>query len=238
MFSGSGDTPTCSPDPICGQHFHFYGNDDFSFHIFCKNNCGATCGSSYDAICACCDVTCDSSSYDAICICCGVTYGSFSYDGICACCGMIFSAHFFCFCKISCFCTTFYFCMVSHFSRFSLNSGFFSNDSSYSFFCCDVIYGILLHQRTNDGDLNGENVLTCASVSILVHDLSDDHVLHFEVNPLHVQYVNDQMCSRTIPLPVYTLTKQTDQAVYLLCFMLRDLVDNCSWRMSLSFKTP
>ncbi|EDW22921.1 conserved hypothetical protein [Bacillus pumilus ATCC 7061] len=46
------------------------------------------------------------------------------------------------------------------------------------------------------------------------------------------------MCSRTIPLPVYTLTKQTDQAVYLLCFILRDWVDKCSWRMPLSFKTP
>lgn len=95
-------------------------------------------------------------------------------------------------------------------------------------------YGSRLHQRTSDGVLIDENEMIYANVSILVHDLSDDHAPHFEVNQLHVQYENDQMYSRTIPLPICALTKQTDKAVYLLCFMLRESVDKCSWRMPLS----
>lgn len=44
--------------------------------------------------------------------------------------------------------------------------------------------------------------MICVNVPIQVHDLSDDHAPHFEVNQLHAQYENDQMCSRTIPLPI------------------------------------
>ncbi|MBG9818934.1 hypothetical protein ABE58_18030 [Bacillus safensis] len=38
-LSENGGTPTCFLDPIYAQHFLFFENDAFSFHIYGKSGC-------------------------------------------------------------------------------------------------------------------------------------------------------------------------------------------------------